>query len=94
VQKLAELTLKFKRPVLLLNGDTHLFENDHPLADPSSATGVIHHTPAVPNLARVTVQGSTNAPAEWLKLTIDTRKDAVFTWKNVPYCKDPATSCF
>jgi hypothetical protein len=93
VAKLADLTLKFKRPVLLLNGDTHLYETDQPLADPTSATGVIHHTPAVGNLWRVVVQGSTNAPAEWLKLVIDTRKAQPFSWSNVPYCADPLGSC-
>src|SRR5262249_30508018 len=49
VRRLADLTLHFSRPVLLLNGDSHVFEADHPLADPNSATGVIHGTPAVPN---------------------------------------------
>jgi hypothetical protein len=93
VAKLAELTLQFKRPVLLLNGDTHLYETDQPLADPTSKTGVIHHTPAVTNLWRVVVQGSTNAPAEWLKLVIDTRKAQPFSWSNVPYCADPLGSC-
>jgi len=47
----------------------------------------------VPNLTRITVQGSTNAPAEWLKLSIDAHKPGVFSWVNVPYCKDPLTSC-
>ncbi len=93
VQELANLTLQFGRPVLLLNGDSHLFEEDHPLADPSSTTGVIHHTLPVPNLTRITVQGSTNAPAEWLRLTIDTHGHDVFSWKNVAYCADPAGSC-
>jgi hypothetical protein len=93
VQEIADLSVGFGRPVLLLNGDSHLFEVDHPLADPVSATGAIHRTQAVPNLTRITVQGSTNAPAEWLRLTIDPRKPEVFSWVNVPYCKDPLTSC-
>ena len=93
VQEMANLSLQFGRPVLLLNGDSHLYEEDHPLADPSSTTGLIHHTLPVPNLTRITVQGSTNAPAEWLRLTIDTRSQKVFTWKNVPYCADPSGSC-
>jgi hypothetical protein len=75
------------------NGDTHLYVTDHPLADPTSATGVIHHTQAVPNPARVVVKGSTNAPAEWLRLTIDPRKLQPFRWTNVAYCTDPLTSC-
>ena len=93
VQKLADLSVQFGRPVLLLNGDSHVYGADHPLADPASATGVIHGTQAVPNLTRITVQGSTNAPAEWLKLTIDTRKHDVFSWVNIPYCIDPLSSC-
>ena len=94
VQQLANLSLQFGNPVLLLNGDTHLFEADQPLADPSSSTGLIHRTLPVPNLTRIVVQGSINAPAEWLRLTIDTRTRNVFSWINVPYCATPAgTSC-
>ena len=93
VQQLANLSIDFRRPVLLLNGDSHLFEADHPLADSSSSTGIIHHTLSVPNLTRITVQGSTNAPAEWLRLSIDTTTPAVFSWRNVPYCSNPLTSC-
>jgi len=93
VQKLADFSVAFGRPVLLLNGDSHVYGADHPLADPSSATGVIHGTQAVPNLTRITVQGSTNAPAEWLRLTIDPHKPEVFSWENVPYCNDPLSSC-
>ncbi len=93
VQKLADLSVQFGRPVLLLNGDSHVYGTDHPLADPGSATGLIHGTQAVPNLTRITVQGSTNAPAEWLRLTIDPNKSQVFSWVNVPYCNDPLSSC-
>ena len=92
VQRLADLAVHFQGPVLLLNGDTHTYVADKPLADPGSATGVIHHTQAVPNLTRIVVQGSTNAPAEWLRLTIDTRKSQPFSWTNVPYCADPSTN--
>jgi hypothetical protein len=93
VRKLAELSLRFNKPVLLLNGDSHLYGADRPLADPSSAAGKIHGTPPVANLMRITVQGSTNGPAEWLRLTIDHRDPNVFSWVNVPYCKDPLGSC-
>jgi hypothetical protein len=93
VQELADLTVNFNRPVLLLNGDTHVYFEDQPLANPASNTGVIHHTQPVPNLTRIVVQGSTTAPSEWLRLTIDTRKPQPFSWTNVAYCKDPLTSC-
>ena len=93
VQQLADLSVKFQRPVLLLNGDSHVYEADRPLADPTSSTGVVYATQPVPNLMRVTVQGSTNAPAEWLRLTVDPRDPKVFSWGNVPYCADPNGSC-
>ena len=91
VKRLADLAVHFGGPVLLVNGDTHLYFSDKPLANPLSATGVIHHTQAVPNLTRIVVQGSTNDPAEWLRLTIDTRKYQPFSWTNVPYCASPTT---
>jgi len=91
VRKLADLSVHFGRPVLLLNGDSHVFGADHPLADPNSATGMIHGTQAVPNLTRITVQGSTNKPREWLRLTIDPSSSGVFSWQNVVYCDD--TTC-
>lgn len=93
VKVLADLAVQYRRPVLLINGDSHVYGADRPLAAPSSATGLIHGTPAVPNLMRITVQGSTSAPSEWLRLTIDPRDPDVFSWRNVPYCKDPLGSC-
>jgi hypothetical protein len=84
VHKLADLSVFFGRPVLLINGDTHVFEVDQPLADPASATGVIHGTQPVPNLTRITVEGST-ATKEWLKLTVDPASPAVFSWQRIFY---------
>ena len=92
VHQLAALTLEFGRPVLLLNGDSHVYGTDRPLADPSSTNGLIHGTQPVPNLTRITVQGSAVAPAEWLRLTIDPRTAEVFSWTNVPYCNVPTSS--
>jgi hypothetical protein len=93
VHELASLSLHFGRPVLLINGDSHVFGADRPLADPDSPSGRIHGAPAVPNLTRITVQGSTSAPAEWLRLTIDPHAPGVFSWENVVYCKNPVVSC-
>jgi hypothetical protein len=93
VQELATRAVHFGRPVLLINGDSHLFGADQPLANPNSATGQVHNTQAVRNLTRITVQGSTNAPAEWLRLTINGNAINPFSWENVPYCNDPTTSC-
>ncbi|HSQ81875.1 MAG TPA: hypothetical protein VLU54_12215 [Casimicrobiaceae bacterium] len=91
VQALADLAVTFGRPVLLLNGDSHQFEVDQPLADPTTALGLIHDTQAVPNLTCITVQGANNEPREWLRVAIDPRTSQVFTWQNVSYCDD--TTC-
>ena len=89
VQALANHAMAFGRPVLLLNGDSHVYGSDHPLADATSPTGMIHHTQAVSNLTRITIQGSTNTPNEWLKLTIDPNTADVFSWQNVCYLNCP-----
>jgi len=56
-----------------------------------SATGLIHNTPVVANLTRITVQGGTNKPREWLRLTFAPPSAQVFSWENVVYCDD--TTC-
>jgi hypothetical protein len=93
VHELANLALRFRRPVLLINGDSHVYGADRPLADPASTNGKIHGAPAVPNLTRITVQGATNAPAEWLRLKIDPGAREVFSWENVVYCRKPTEGC-
>jgi len=93
VKSIATQSIKFRRPVLLLNGDTHKYGSDRPLADPASTTGIIYNTPAVPNLLRIVVQGSAEfSPGEWLKVTVDPRDPALFSWSNVVYCSDPVNS--
>jgi hypothetical protein len=82
VQKLAALILRFGRPVLLLNGDSHEFVVDNPLANGDPAHGV---TTPVPNLTRIVVQGGAgHFPLEYVKVRIDTRqKRAPFSWERV-----------
>lgn len=92
IQHLASRTEFFKNPVLLVNGDSHSFKRDKPLADPRSETGSIHHTQAVPNLTRISVQGSTNNPAEWLRLTIDPSAVDVFDATNIVYCRETGSA--
>jgi PKD repeat protein len=83
VSQLASLTVAFGKPVLLVNGDSHLYESDQPLADPASATGVMHPVGfPVPNLTRITVDGSTNFH-DWVKLVVDPSTPAVFSWTRV-----------
>ncbi len=65
VERLSELSADFEKPVLLLQGDTHEYLTDRPLAD-------------APNLTRIVVEGET--ADEWLRLRIDPRSRGVFSW--------------
>ncbi len=83
IQKIAAKTLDFGKPVLLLQGDSHLFNVDNPLATGDLAHGV--STP-VPNLTRVVVQGSNIFPrSEYLRLHVDPKATPPFSWTRVPH---------
>lgn len=91
VQELARQSLRFRGPVLLLNGDSHAFIDDYPLADPSrpqnkSIYGIGQD---VPNLRRITVNGSTTPCHEWLKLTADPHASGVFSYQRILFSKQP-----
>lgn len=82
VQRLAERARAFGKPVLLVNGDSHKFVVDQPLAEGDEHYGV---SEPVPNLTRVIVQGSTTKPlSEWLRLEVDPTTEAVFSWVRNP----------
>ena len=74
VKTIADRTLALRRPVLMLNGDSHVYRSDNPLAA-SDALASMHPGYDVPNFHRIVVHGSTT-PLEWLKLTIDPKLDA------------------
>ena len=77
----------FAKPVLMFNGDSHVYRSDNPMSP--TATCVLDGAttcvsdynihPAIgidlPNFHRVVVHGST-APLEFLKLTVDSTKNA------------------
>jgi glycerophosphoryl diester phosphodiesterase len=63
--RLEDRAREFRRPVLLLQGDTHVYKTDRPLR-------------RAPNLVRIVVEGET--ASEWLRLTIDPRSRKVFRW--------------
>jgi hypothetical protein len=89
VQSVALHTLAFGKPVLLLNGDSHVYLSDNPLsaADPLN---YVHPGYDVLNFHRIVVHGST-LPLEWLRLTVDPRANAAqgpdaygpFSWMRV-----------
>jgi hypothetical protein len=74
VKSIAEHTLAFGKPVLMFNGDSHVYLSDNPLAA-SDPLNYIHPDYNVPNFHRIVVHGSTT-PLEWLKLTVDPSANA------------------
>ena len=64
----------FGGPVLMLNGDSHVYLSDNPLsaADPLN---YMHPGYDVANFHRIVVHGST-FPLEWLRLTVDPHQNA------------------
>ncbi len=66
---LRALALRFGKPILFVNGDTHLYKLDQPLADP--ATGV-----PTRNFTRVVVFGSPQT--RWIRAGVDPASPQVF----------------
>jgi hypothetical protein len=69
IQNIAAHTSALGRPVLMFNGDSHVYQTGNPL-DPSDPVYAMHPNYNVPNFHRVVVHGSTT-PLEWLELMID-----------------------
>jgi hypothetical protein len=79
----------YGKPVLYMNGDSHVYRSDNPLEPNSTCytqsgacsvdAWLQHPFYDVPNFHRIIVHGST-FPLEWLKLTIDPRA----AWENAP----------
>jgi hypothetical protein len=95
VQELAKRALAWERPVILLNGDSHVFEVDHPLADPSTVQNQLYGlVEPVDNLERITVNGSTTPCHEWLKFTLDPKSDQIVSWSRRQFANQaPGTGC-
>ncbi len=86
IDSIASKTKAFRKPVLLLNGDSHVYRSDNPLVQGAQCTTEAGacandaytsqpYAYNVPNFHRVTVHGST-FPMEWLKLSINTNVNA------------------
>jgi hypothetical protein len=79
---------RFGKPVLLINGDSHVYRSDNPLSatapctaevagggeGPCESEAYVHPGYDVPNFHRIVVHGST-IPLEWLKLAVDPEAD-------------------
>lgn len=69
LEPIEERAVAFAKPVLLLQGDSHSYLVDTPIA-------------GAPNVTRIVVEGAATA-SEWLELTVDPGSAAVFTWRRV-----------
>jgi hypothetical protein len=74
IKNVADHTKALGKSVLMLNGDSHVYQSNNPLT-PANA---MHPGYDVPNFHRVVVHGST-FPLEYLKLVIDPRSSAPHT---------------
>jgi hypothetical protein len=77
---IAERSEEFGKPVLLMQGDSHLLKVDRPARMPD-------------NLTRIVVQGSTNVPHEWTKLTVDPADPGVFSCEQVEFVTKKLSPC-
>ncbi len=82
VRKIVEESNAFAGPVYLLNGDSHVYNVDQPLATGSSWLSFYGVTGAAGNLTRITVNGSSPEKG-WLKVTTHSI-GAPLTWETVP----------
>jgi hypothetical protein len=86
VQQIGELAAAFGKPVLLLEGDSHVFRVDNPYSATSPLHSVHAVTPVAENVTRVVVEGSDKGRTEYLRLTIDPKGTpaTLFTLERVP----------
>ena len=85
VRALAAHARAFDGPVLLLNGDSHVYEADRPLADPAAINNKIYGIDEpVANLQRITVNGSSNA-TDYLRLHVDRKDPKAFAFERVAF---------
>jgi hypothetical protein len=77
LSKLRTLTIDFKKPVVLVHGDSHYFRVDHPLQDSAGRR--------LENFTRVETfgdnQGNGNNDVQWVKALIDPQSRDVFAFQ-------------
>jgi hypothetical protein len=86
VAAIIEETNHFDRPVYLINGDSHAFADNQPLAEGSPWLN-IYGQPAADDLQRITVDGAVNA-TNYVRFTVAGNSDDggdVLSWEKVPF---------
>ena len=86
VVKIGNLAAGFGKPVLLLEGDSHIFRMDNPFSASSPLHGMHPSTPTAENVTRIVVEGSAAGRAEYLRLTFDPQNNGgqLFSYERVP----------
>jgi hypothetical protein len=85
VQALVDETNAFDGEVYLVNGDSHIYNSDRPLAPGSVWLSRYGVTGSAAGLERITVDGSDNNK-DWLKVTVNRPgADRVLSWERIPY---------
>jgi len=84
VQALVDEAAAFPGPVYLLDGDSHAYNTDRPLATGSSWLTTYDVHGAADNLTRVTVDGSSNN-TDYLRVTVGAPGKPLLSWERVPY---------
>jgi hypothetical protein len=86
VTQIGNLAIQFGKPVLLLEGDSHVFRVDRPFTSASPLFALHPNTPVAPNVIRMVVNGSASR-TEYVRMTInpEARDPAnFFTFVEVP----------
>jgi hypothetical protein len=74
----------FPGQVYLFNGDSHVYNVDHPLAQGSTWLSFYGVSRPLTNLTRITVDGSSNAN-DYLRVTVNRHGPQVLSWTKVPF---------
>jgi hypothetical protein len=86
VTQIGTLAARFKKPVLLIEGDSHIFRVDAPFTASSPLFGLHPATPVAPNITRLVMNGSSSR-TEYVRMTIDPHAPtgtSPFTFVEVP----------
>lgn len=89
VQALVDESSTFDGSVYLVNGDSHIYNSDFPLAAGSHWLTTYGVTGSADNLERITVDGSDNNK-DWLRVTVNRPgAPSVLSWERIPYAPVP-----
>lgn len=78
VELLAKLAKEFNRPVLIVCGDSHDFR-----VDVGVPWFTFYGLTPVANITQLTVDRSIEADIDWVKITVDPKSAAVFSWQQM-----------